>query len=136
MATLKLIARYRDGRMVKGTSYNFAPDRPAFHVAGPGAAPGGRPVEVRVRDLKAVFVVRSFEGDPHRARPRAPTGGPAGAGYGRKLEVTFDDGEVLRGTSVDYDQEGPCFFLTPEDPTSNNLRIMVVRDAVLETRPL
>ena len=40
------------------------------------------------------------------------------------------DGEVVRGTTLNYTVEGSGFFLSPHEPRGNNLRIFVVHDAV------
>ena len=49
---------------------------------------------------------------------------------GRKLQVTFKDGEVLVGSTAGYDGKRQGFFLTPADPKSNNDRIYIVERAV------
>jgi len=134
MAHLKVIARYRDGRKVKGTTDNFAPDSEVFHMMSSRAKPGERPVAVSVGDLKAIFVVRDFAGDPSRPERRYLR--PGTQAYGQKLRVTFKDGEVLEGVSLTYDREVQGFFLCPADPNSNNERIFVVNAAVAEVRRL
>jgi hypothetical protein len=54
--------------------------------------------------------------------------------HGRKLEVTFLDGEVIVGSTLNYRPEGLGFFLCPADPRSNNLRIFVVCGSVRRAR--
>ena len=44
--------------------------------------------------------------------------------------MTFIDGEILGGRTLTYSAEGPGFFMTPTDCTSNNQRIFVVNNAV------
>lgn len=132
MQRLKIIARYRDGRMVRGTTNNFAPGNPAFHVSLASAKWGDPPVKVAVNDLKAMFVVRDFKGDPKR--PKKKWGQPGGGQYGHKLEVTFEDGEVMVGYSLNYDPTAQGFFVFPADPDSNNKRIFVVNAAVARVR--
>ena len=61
----KVVARYIDGRVVKGTTVDFLPTRPSFHLIPIGQ--GGNPIsvlEIKVSDLKAVFFVKDFNGDP------------------------------------------------------------------------
>ncbi len=132
MKPLKVIAKYRDGRMVRGTTNNFGPGCASFHVIPLDGRPS-RPVEVCVPELKAMFVVRDLHGNPRRPKqsrflPNSP------APYGKKLEVTFVDGEVIEGVSLNYDPEAQGFFLHPADTNGNNLRIYVVNDAVKGVR--
>lgn len=120
----RVVARFADGRVVKGTTQDFAVTRDFFHVIP--AEPGAAPVRVNLPLLKAVFFVKDHTGDKHYNERKAfdklvP---------GRKLQVTFRDGEVLVGSSTAYDAARPGFFLMPADPKSNNDRIFVVMKAV------
>lgn len=127
MPDLKVIARYQDGRMVKGTTADFWPTAPHFHVTPVGGGPG-EPIDVS--RLKAVFIVKSFEGNANRTeatRPDQPING-------HRLTVRFNDGETLHGTTMDYNPSGRGFFLFPVDPDSNNQRIFVVNSAVSDVR--
>jgi hypothetical protein len=51
---------------------------------------------------------------------------------GRRAEVTFIDGEVIGGSTVDYAPLHPGYFLIPVDPNSNNIQIFVVSSAVMK----
>lgn len=53
---------------------------------------------------------------------------------GKKIEVTFNDGEVLVGTTMGYDAQRPGFFLFPADDKTNNTRMFVVMAAVKSVR--
>jgi hypothetical protein len=53
---------------------------------------------------------------------------------GKKIEVTFKDGEVLVGTTTGYDTQRPGFFLFPADDKTNNTRTFVVTAAVKGVR--
>jgi hypothetical protein len=55
---------------------------------------------------------------------------------GRKVEVTFADGEVIVGSVLGYDPRRLGFFVTPADPQSNNLRVFVISTAVSKFRYL
>ena len=123
MAGNRVVARYRDGRMVKGTTLDFLPTRGQFHVAPEG---GGTPVAVTVADLKAVFFVKSWLGDATYNELKE-FNGPV---QGRKVQVEFRDGETLVGSTQGYQPDRPGFFLIPADPKSNNDRIYVVTRAV------
>ncbi len=130
---LKVVARYFDGRIVKGLSQDFFPNKDRFHIY-PSDKPSGEAVEVAVNELKAVFFVRDFSGDSRYNERKEYL--PADKPSGRKIEVTFADGEVLVGTTLGYDPKRAGFFLFPADPKSNNVRIFAVTTAVKKVRYL
>ncbi len=130
MGPVKVIIRYADGRLVKGYTNDFFPNKPQFHV---GAGPADTGALVRVGELKAVFFVKDFDGRPEHEEALSFEGQkPAG----RKVEVTFNDGEVVVGTTLGYDAGRPGFFLVPADGESNNLRVFAVNAAVKNFRYL
>ena len=89
-------------------------------------------MEVRVADLKALFFVKDFGGDPTHHDLKAFD--PARPQAGRKIVVTFTDGEVMVGTTQGYDPARPGFFVVPADPGSNNDRCFVVTAAVKQVK--
>jgi hypothetical protein len=119
----KVVARFADGHMVKGMTADFFPNKDSFHVS-PAGVDGTGPVEIRTLDLKALFFVKSFEGDPDYAERKVfdPSRPPAG----RRIRVAFKDGEVLVGTTTGYQPGRPGFFLEPADANSNNERCYVI----------
>ena len=125
MAQVKVVIRYMDGRTVKGYTNDFFPNKPFFHVA---SGPSDQGVQVKVDELKAVFFVKDFEGNPDYDEYRAFKEGQAM--QGRKVMMTFNDGEMLSGSVLGYDPHRPGFFLIPSDPDSNNIRVFVVQAAV------
>jgi hypothetical protein len=127
----KVVIRYFDGRVLKGTTEDFFPNRPLFHLR-PLDSQGT--VEIRSRDLKAVFFVRDFAGDPKRADSGGFVRATPDISQGKKIAVRFKDGEVLCGFTLTYlpDREG--FFVTPADPGNNNLRVYVLAHAAQEVR--
>jgi len=128
----KIVARYRDGRTLKGTTQNFFPNKPNFHVIRQGGAGPGDLVEVNVEDLKGIFFVRDFTGNPkHVDRKQLAPGERV---QGRLMEVTFKDGEVIVGTTTGYDPKRPGFFLFPIDPSANNVRVFLVTSAIRTAR--
>lgn len=125
-----IVIRYMDGRILKGTTGDFLPAKPLFHVAVFGAPPGTKPVEVTVSELKAVFFVKDPAGNPaHNELLQFPDGKPV---IGRKIRVVFRDGETLVGTTQGYDATRPGFFVVPVDADSNNTRCFVVTRATRE----
>lgn len=120
----RVVARYADGRIVKGTTQDFSIARDFFHVIPPEA--GATPIRVGLRDLKAVFFVKDHTGNKdYNEKKQFDKLVP-----GRKLQVVFKDGEALVGSTTGYDAARPGFFMTPADPKSNNDRIYVVTRAV------
>ena len=55
---------------------------------------------------------------------------------GKKVEVTFVDGEVLVGSTLGYDPKRQGFFMFPADSKSNNIRVYVVSSVVEKVRYL
>ncbi len=133
MEPLKVVARYIDGRVIKGLSQDFFPNKDRFHVY-PADKTSGEAVEVWVKELKAVFFVRDFVGDAQYNERKGYIQGDKPSG--RKIEITFKDGEVLVGTTLGYDPARPGFFLFPADPKSNNIRVFAVTTAVRKVRYL
>lgn len=121
-----IIARFLDGRVLKGTTHDFAPNKPAFHLHGMSDA-AARGLTVPISALKAVFFVKSFEGDPKHVESLDVA---RAAGQGRKIIVTFVDDEVVAGFTTGYARDKQGFFVVPADPRSNNARIYVVTASV------
>ena len=128
-----MVARYLDGRIVKGLSQDFFPNKDRFHVS-PADKPSGETVEIFLKELKAVFFVRDFAGDAQYEERKEYIQGDKPSG--RKIEVTFKDGEVFVGTTLGYDPTRPGFFFFPADPKSNNIRVFAVTTAVKKVRYL
>lgn len=126
----KVVVRYVDGRIVRGTTSDFVPAKDSFHVTEATAAVGDRPLEIHMRELKAVFFVKDLTGDPHHEERKEFD--PAHPPVGRRLRVQFADGEVLIGTTQGYQPNRPGFFLEPADDGSNIERCYVVAAAAQE----
>jgi hypothetical protein len=125
----KIVVRYKDGRVVKGSTTDFDENRPQFQVEREGLDP----VHVWIPERKAVFFVRDFRGDPQRRERKEflPTEVPRRF----RVEVTLADGEILVGHTMTQNvRERLGFFLTPVDPRSNNIRVFVVTNAVQSVR--
>jgi hypothetical protein len=78
-------------------------------------------VEAAMREMKAIFFVKDFEGDPNKKEEEADK-----MPQGRPIEVTFKDGEKLRGATNGYNPQKLGFFMLPALANSNNLRIFVI----------
>ena len=64
MERAKVVARYRSGKILKGFTQNFFANKDVFHLFPPDNPSSGQSMGIPVRDLKAVFFVRDFVGDP------------------------------------------------------------------------
>ncbi len=133
MERIKVVSRYRDGKVLKGFTQNFFPNKDRFHLF-PADKPSGPALEVFVKDLKAVFVVKDFEGNSKYTERKffAAEDKP----QGRKVEVTFQDGEVMVGSTLGFDLNRIGFFLFPADPQCNNIRVFAVSSCVKKARQL
>jgi hypothetical protein len=130
------VVRFNDGSILKGYLRVFSPDIDEVVL---------REVEtdevrtLRVDDMKAVFFVKSFEGDfDYREKKsygiRKPTG--------NRVFVKFKDGERLVGFldgKVPWEKgfflsrkenDGKGFFLLPVDEDTNNIKVFVISSSV------
>jgi hypothetical protein len=126
----KIVVHYQDGRNLKGTTTDFFPNKERFHLAPVDAPPGSKAVDVVVSELKAVFFVKDYAGDPQRNDSQEFD--PSQRAMGRKIRVRFKDGEEIVGTTQGYQPNRPGFFIVPADPGSNNERCYVVTAATQE----
>jgi hypothetical protein len=122
----RLVVRYLDGRLLKGYSRTFLPGRGNVTVL-PQPVGGDAGETVSLSQLKAIFFVHDLNGAPADIAPTL-------ACTGRRIAVTFKDGEELRGATLNYTATGPGFFVWPDDPRSNNARVFVVNRAVLHAQ--
>ena len=124
-----VVARYKNGKIVKGSTYNFNPQRKVFHIV-PKEKDAEKIFEISFSELKAVFFVKSLEGK--RDHPPVKDGfeEEAKAGAVRIVRVTFLDGETLMGMTHAYDPERKGFFIHPLDEEDNNSRTFVLSDAI------
>ena len=132
----KTVTRLNNGNLLKGYMRDFSPNRNELTVEEKGTA---RQHLVKIEDLKAVFFVKSFEGD-HEYRERKSYG--IAKIKGQRVFVKFRDGESMVGflegevpwergffLSKQYsDLKG--FFLLPVDEDTNNIKVFVVSSSV------
>jgi hypothetical protein len=126
-----VVARYLDGRTLKGVTRDFSPNRAMFHV---DPQDGSTPIELRFRQLKALFFVSSLEGDPARQDVRGFVHGPVETQQGKKVAVRFRDGEFICGYTLSWSPDREGFFMFPADVHGNNQRIYVITSSTLEVK--
>jgi hypothetical protein len=64
MDSNKIVARFADGRIRKGYTWDFSPNKRIFHIV---IDHNGQPTELEeldLADLKAVYFVKTFAGNP------------------------------------------------------------------------
>jgi hypothetical protein len=122
-AASRVVARFRDGKVVKGLTVDFRPYEERFHIVENGATPR----EIQVPELKGVYFVKDLDGDLGHAKSNIFD--PADLTPGRKIRVLFKDGEVLMGYTPDFLSTRPGFFVLPADLRSNSDRCYIVAAA-------
>ena len=121
----KIVARYADGRIQKGFASDFSQNRAMFHLTGIS----DQKIEiVYVNKLKAVFIVKEFDGNPNYRE--VSDFDDSQSVYGARLRVHFKDGEKLVGVGMGYSPDKMGFFMTPCDPDCNTIRAFVVNESV------
>jgi hypothetical protein len=118
-----VVARCLNGRLVKGFCDDFSPTTGQLQICPTPNGPRESRVTVSLKELKAVFFVHDLAGGAARQGPENPREA------GRRVEVTFLDGERLTGSTLSYSRDGAGFFVYPVDAHSNNSRTFVVAAA-------
>lgn len=128
----KVVAHFIDHDIVKGTSADVDPGRPRCHIQSSERGT----VEVDLTQVKALFFVRDFDGKPEYDEAQHPQQGDARLRGSRTVQLTFSDGETLGCLMNRYPPTRQFFYALPMDHRSNNIRILVNRDAVARMREL
>lgn len=121
MQTNKVVARFKDGTLIKGNTSDFFPNKARFHIS----CTDGKIEKISIEDLKAVFFVKDFEGNKDYQNKYEDSI----HGAGRKILVEFSDSESIIGYALGYSPDRQGFFITPADLNSNNERIFVIKSA-------
>ena len=104
----KVVARLVDGRILEGTTTDFSPGKDLFHLSVANTPAGGKPVILHTKEMKALFFVKDFSGDPqHVERNAFDASRPT---VGRRIQVVFKDGESV-GTTTGTSPDARVFFL-------------------------
>jgi len=101
---VKTVAHYADGKILKGFIQDFYPSKPFFHLlpATTGFSSTDEVVKVRIEQLKAVFFVRDFAGNPSGSSAAATAtteeipNVPPSAGF------AFEPAGPMAGTAVNF----------------------------------
>lgn len=142
----RIVVNLRDGTVVKGYLETAVPTDLASLLQNPTRGFPTRLIlqsdngqgnhEIDVTTAKAIFFVKSFQGDKEKHPVRFYANGPAV--HGIWVEVRFNDGEVVEGVihnSIHHlVEEG--FLMSPSDPDSNNEVIYVLKSSISNYRVL
>ena len=122
----KVVLTFKDGKVLKGLTNNFFPNKDTFHLA----SADGQTNEVNREDLKAIFFVKDFSGN----KARKDMYDDHIPGTGRKIQVKFKDDEVITGFCHGYSSSRPGFFVVPAHKEGNNERIFIVTSATASVK--
>jgi len=145
-STSKVIARLRDGNLVRGFLDRPGGEDPTTFLE---RVAGTYPAEVTIRvaesdetltipldSLKALFFVRSFEGHKEHREVKFFDKNPPIKGLW--VRVQFFDKESLEGiiqNGIEF-LVNPGFLLKPPDPAGNNTSLYVVKSSLADFRVL
>jgi hypothetical protein len=126
------VIAYLDRRREKGVVYDFRPFGEGFTIYSPEdtARERGRPIEFKA--IKAIYFVRTHEGNKDRRENKLALG--TVYRQGRKISVSFPDGERYVGITEGFNPQRAGFFFFPGDPKSNNLEVFIVTANTDEVR--
>jgi len=132
----RVVARFNDGRVLKGYTRGFTAESNFLLLDEAGS---GKEHRVAVADLKAVFFIKSFEGNKDYREKKAFG---VSTHNGHKVYIKFNDQESLVGFvegEIPWDKgfficrdgsKAKGFFLIPVDRDSNNLKVFVVGTSI------
>jgi hypothetical protein len=126
----RVVLHYGDGQLVRGYSNDFNSDRSFVQICPSVGCPADERMMVPVGRLKALFFVRDLHGDRNRVDVQTFDHTPRG----RKIQVTFRDGESMTGSTLSYKPNGQGFFMVPANIRGNNVRAYVVTAAIRHVR--
>lgn len=142
MARLKVVAHKKSGQVFKGyADLPISMDVSLLPSHAPVVLPksidivpetGGRVSHVQVDTLKALFFVKSFQGDSTYNETKFFNPEPKIEGLW--VHLTFEDGEATEGiihNNIGFLNE-PGFLLKPPDPLSNNQAVYVLKNALAQ----
>lgn len=132
----KAVVRFSSGLILKGFLKDFSTESNEIFLE---EAETYKLHPVRMEEVKAIFFVKSFEGDQdYRERKSYANTEPKG----QRLFIKFRDGESLvgflegevpweRGFYLSRRDKGPKgFYLLPADAETNNTKVFVVASSV------
>lgn len=133
MVGKKIVAKFHDGKILKGYTVDFNPTEEYFHlypVEDDLETAKEEKIKIKLADLKAVFFVKTFQGNKDYKKVRSFQDNDSGPLPQRRIIIVFKDGENFYGTTYSFSPEKNGFFAFPIDPLDNNDRVFVPKDAL------
>jgi hypothetical protein len=122
MPANKIVVHDKSGNVLKGTTADFLPKKPLFHLAV-GGMHREEIKKILINELKAIFFVKDFGGNKDYQETKGLSDLFISV---KKIRATFIDGETISGYSHAFNMDRTGFFIFPSDPKSNNERIFIV----------
>jgi hypothetical protein len=129
----KVILRFIDGKMLKGYIQDLKIAEEYLYLEDESS----HQLKVRLKELKAIFYVKKFEGDRGHQEKKVFTGTHPDT---MRVFVKFKDGETIMGNMEGVipwhkgffleSMKEKAFTIVPVDESSNNTKILVVTTAV------
>ena len=129
----KVILRFVDGKMLKGFIRDLKIAEEYLYLEDES----NHQHKVRLKELKAIFFVRKFEGERNHLEKKSFTGTRPGS---KRVFVKFKDGETIMGNmegDIPWEKgfflesmKEKAFTIVPVDEDSNNTKILVVTTSV------
>jgi hypothetical protein len=115
----RVVARFRDGRLMNGYTNDFHPSKPYLNLSTAPANDDAR--FTQVAHLEALYFPRGANDTPS-------------AMHGRKIEVTLPNGDVIVGSTLNYRRDGTGFFVHPSASESDHSRVFVTPSGIRHVR--
>ena len=129
----RVILRFVDGKMLKGFIRDLKIAEEYLYLEDES----NHQHKVRLKELKAIFFVRKFEGERKHQEKKNFTGTRPGS---KRVFVKFKDGETIMGNmegEIPWEKgfflesmKEKAFTIVPVDEDSNNTRILVITTSV------
>ena len=122
MQKRKVVVRLKDKTSLKGKISNFSPLYNFFQLE----LLDGDSVIVNIDKIKAMFFVKSFEGNKqynYKYEDKLLWAGD-------KITLKFNDGEKIVGYAQHSDFTPKGYFITPADVNGNNTYVFASRSAI------
>jgi hypothetical protein len=122
MTKRKVVVRLKDRTLLKGKISNFFPLYSYFQLE----LLNGDTVIVDINKIKAMFFVKSFEGNKeyeYKYEDKL-------SWVGDKITLKFTDGEKIVGYAQHSDFTSKGYFITPADVNGNNTYVFASRSAI------
>ena len=122
MTKIKVVVRFKDKKLLKGKISNFSPFRSFFQLE----LLNGNSVIVNIDKIKAMFFVKSFEGNKQYKYKYEDEL----FWVGDKMTLKFNDGEKMVGYAQYFDFTPKGYFMTPADVNGNNTYVFASKSAI------